>query len=87
MLYGASHPDPVSLKIGARELRHLLADGAALFDVKIGAEKSVPAILKDRQNHPVRDEVLHVDLLEVRLDEKIRPPWRSSSRGSRSRPA
>jgi len=71
VLYGASHPDPVALKIGSRELRHLLSDGSALFDVKIGAERSVPAILKDRQNHPVRDEVMHVDFLEVRLDEKI----------------
>ena len=71
VLYGASHPDPVSLKVGERELRHLLVDGSALFDVKIGAEKSVPAILKDRQDHPVRDEVMHVDFLEVRLDEKI----------------
>ena len=71
VLYGASHPDPVALKIGARELRHLLVDGSALFDVAIAGQKSVPAILKDRQNHPVRDEVLHVDFLEVRLDEKI----------------
>ncbi len=71
VLYGASHPDPVALKVGALELRHLLVDGSALFDVKIGGEKSVPAILKDRQNHPVRDEVVHVDFLEVRLDEKI----------------
>jgi len=71
VLYGASHPDPVSLKVGALELRHLLVDGSALFDVKIGGEKSVPAILKERQNHPVRDEVVHVDFLEVRLDEKI----------------
>jgi large subunit ribosomal protein L25 len=71
VLYGASHPDPVALKVGALELRHLLVDGSALFDVKIGAEKSVPAILKERQDHPVRDEVVHVDFLEVRLDEKI----------------
>ena len=71
VLYGATHMDPVSLKVGARELRHLLADGAALFDVQIGSEKSVPAILKERQNHPVRDEVMHVDFLEVNLDEKI----------------
>jgi large subunit ribosomal protein L25 len=71
VLYGASHPDPVSLKVGALELRRLLADGASLFDVKIGTHKSVPAILKDRQDHPVRGDVLHVDFLEVRLDEKI----------------
>ena len=71
VLYGATHMDPVSLKVGARELRHLLADGSALFDVKIGAEKSVPAILKDRQDHPVRGDVMHVDFLEVNLKEKI----------------
>jgi large subunit ribosomal protein L25 len=71
VLYGASHPDPVSLKVGALNLRRLLVDGSALFDVKIGDHKSVPAILKDRQNHPVRDEVMHVDFLEVRLDERI----------------
>ena len=71
VLYGASHPDPVSFKVGARELRNMLADGSALFDVKIGSEKSVPVILKDQQNHPVRGELMHVDFLEVRLDEKI----------------
>ena len=31
----------------------------------------MPVIVKDQQIHPVRDEVMHVDLLEVRLDEKI----------------
>lgn len=71
VLYGASHPDPVSLKVGVLELRRLLAEGAALFDVKIGSDRSVPVILKDRQDHPVRGDVMHVDFLEVRLDEKI----------------
>jgi large subunit ribosomal protein L25 len=28
-------------------------------------------IVKDQQLHPVRGEVMHIDLLEVRLDEKI----------------
>lgn len=71
VLYGASHPDPVSLKVEALDLKRLLAKGAALFDVKIGGEKSVPVILKDQQLHPVRADVMHVDFLEVRLDEKI----------------
>jgi len=71
VLYGASHPDPVSLKVGALDLRRLLAKGAALFDVEIGGEKKVPVILKDQQLHPVRADVMHVDFLEVRLDEKI----------------
>ena len=42
--------------------------GAAM---KIGGEKTGPAIVKDRQLHPVRDEVVHIDFLEVNLKEKI----------------
>lgn len=71
ILYGGSHDEPVSFKVGDRELRRVLIDGSALIDVEIGGEKSVPAILKDRQLHPVRDEVMHVDFLEVNLKEKI----------------
>jgi large subunit ribosomal protein L25 len=72
VLYGATHDETVSFKVGDRDLRRILVDGSALIDVEIGGEKSVPAILKDRQLHPVRDEVMHVDFLEVNLSEKIR---------------
>ena len=71
VLYGATHDEPVSFKVGDRDLRRVLVDGSALIDVEIGGEKSVPAILKDRQLHPVRDEVMHIDFLEVNLKEKI----------------
>ena len=71
VLYGGGNGDSVSFKVDARELRHLLVGGAALFDVKVGNGKSRPVIVKDQQLHPVRDELLHIDLLEVRLDEKI----------------
>lgn len=74
VLYGGSHDETVSFKVGDRELRRIMVDGSALIDVEIGGEKSVPAILKDRQLHPVRDEVMHVDFLEVNLTEKIRAP-------------
>jgi large subunit ribosomal protein L25 len=71
VLYGGSDGDSVSFKVGARELRHVLVDGSALFDVKFGGGEARPVIVKDQQYHPVRDELLHIDLLEVRLDEKI----------------
>lgn len=74
VLYGGSHDEPVSFKVGDRELRRVMIDGSALIDVEIGGEKSVPAILKERQLHPVRDEVTHVDFLEVNLTEKIHAP-------------
>jgi large subunit ribosomal protein L25 len=72
VLYGGSHQEAVAFKVNDRELRRVLVDGSALIDVQIGSEKTVPAILKDRQLHPVRDEVTHVDFLEVNLTEKIR---------------
>ncbi len=71
VLYGATHDEPVAFKVGDHALRRILVDGAALIDVEIGGEKSVPVILKDRQLHPVRDEVVHIDFLEVNLKEKI----------------
>jgi large subunit ribosomal protein L25 len=71
VLYGGSHEEGVTFQVGTRELRRILVDGSALIDVKIGKEKTVPAILKDRQLHPVRDEVTHIDFLEVNLKEKI----------------
>jgi large subunit ribosomal protein L25 len=71
VLYGGSHDETVTFKVGQRELRSVLVDGSALIDVKIGGEKPVPAIIKDQQIHPVRGEVMHIDFLEVNLDEKI----------------
>jgi large subunit ribosomal protein L25 len=74
VLYGGSDGDSVSFKVNALELRHTLADGSALLDVTVDGGKARPVIVKDQQFHPVRDELLHIDLLEVRLDEKIQSP-------------
>jgi large subunit ribosomal protein L25 len=68
---GTGQENATSFKVDARELRHVLVDGSALIDLKIEGKTALPVIVKDRQLHPVRDEVIHIDLLEVRLDEKI----------------
>jgi large subunit ribosomal protein L25 len=71
VIYGGGNGDAVSFKVDSRQLRHTLVDGSALFDVKVGNGKARPVIVKEQQFHPVRDELLHIDLLEVRLDETI----------------
>jgi large subunit ribosomal protein L25 len=71
VIYGGSD-DTLSFKVNSRVLRAVLVDGAALFDVQVNGGAARPVIIKDQQYHPVRDELLHIDLLEVRLDEKIR---------------
>ena len=67
---GTGQEDATSFKVNARALRHVLVDGSALIDLKVDG-KTLPVIVKDRQLDPVRDEIIHIDLLEVRLDEKI----------------
>ena len=70
IVYGGGDGDALSFKVDSRVLRQVLVDGSALIDLEVGG-KTLPVIVKDQQLHPVRDEVMHIDLLEVRLDEKI----------------
>jgi large subunit ribosomal protein L25 len=73
VVYGGADGGSTSFKVDARALRQVLVDGSALIDLKIDG-KVRPVIVKDQQLHPVRDHPLHIDLLEVRLDEKIQAP-------------
>ena len=70
VIYGAGS-DSISFKVDSRRLRGVLAEGHALFDVEIDGSGRLPVIVKDQHRHPVRGQVLHLDLLKVRLDEKI----------------
>ena len=71
VVYGGSDGGCTSFKVGTRDLRSALVAGSAVLDLEIAGGKSLPVIVKDQQRHPVRDEIIHLDLLEVRLDEKI----------------
>ncbi len=71
VLYGGDDGRAISFKVGSRDLRSALHDGSAVLDVQIGGGKSRPVIVKEQQLHPVRGDLLHIDLLQVRLDEKI----------------
>jgi len=61
----------VSFKVDGRRLRAVLAEGHALFDLEVDGGGRQPVIVKDQQRDPVRGIVQHLDLLRVRLDEKI----------------
>jgi large subunit ribosomal protein L25 len=70
VVYGID-ADCVSFKVDARQLRSVLAEGHALFDVELDGGGRQPVIVKDQHRDPVRGRVMHIDLLRVRLDEKI----------------
>src|SRR6478672_6370391 len=70
VVYGASDGSAVSFAADARELRRVLVGSGALIDLKVAGDTR-PVILKDMQQHPVRGDLMHVDFVQVRLDEKI----------------
>ena len=63
--------DARPFQVSEREVRTLLAEGAALFDLEIEGGKAVPVVVKEQQLHPVRGSLQHIDLQEVKLDEAI----------------
>jgi large subunit ribosomal protein L25 len=71
VVYGGTDGECITFKVNALQLRHVLVEGSALIDLKVGSDKVRPVIVKEQQRHPVREELIHIDLLEVRLDEKI----------------
>jgi large subunit ribosomal protein L25 len=60
-----------AFQAGEREIRAVLAGGQALFDLEVEGSKAVPVVVKEQQLHPVRGNLQHIDLQEVKLDEAI----------------
>jgi len=70
VIYGGGD-EPLSFQVRERELRHALADAGAVMDLTVEGGPSGPVVLKELVRHPVNGATVHVDLLRVRLDEKI----------------
>src|SRR3954467_4964416 len=66
---GGSEATP--FQVSEREVRGVIAEGAALFDLSIDGAKARPVVVKEQQLHPVRGTLRHIDLQEVNLKEAI----------------
>ena len=69
VLYGRDLA-PVPFAVDARELRHALARAGAVVELAVDGQ-ATPAVVKDTQRHPVRNEITHIDLLRVDLNKPI----------------
>jgi len=78
--------DARAFQVAEREVRTVLAEGAALFDLEIEGAKSVPVVVKEQQLHPVRGSLQHIDLQEVKLDEEIQAEVALELEGAESAP-
>ena len=65
--------DPLAVDIDRRELRAALSGAAGLNTIlDLTVEGAVyPSLIKDIQRHPVRRTVLHVDFIQVNLNEEV----------------
>jgi large subunit ribosomal protein L25 len=70
VIYGGD-AEPSHFSVDARILRNTLAHSGAILDVSIDDAKASPVIVKDLQRHPVRGEIMHVDLVRVNMNETI----------------
>lgn len=70
VVYGGGE-DPVSFSVDTRDLRLALAAGGAVIDLTVEGAGSSPVVLKVLDRHPVSGETTHIDMLRVRLDQKI----------------
>jgi large subunit ribosomal protein L25 len=70
VLYGGAG-EPVAFAVAERVLRHALAAKGAVLELSIDGGAGTPAVLKDSQRHPVRGEIMHIDLLRVDLNVAI----------------
>jgi large subunit ribosomal protein L25 len=66
---GGSEARP--FQVNDREVRNVLVHGGALIDLEIEGAGSVPVVIKEEQRDPVRGNLIHLDLQEVKLDEEI----------------
>jgi large subunit ribosomal protein L25 len=63
--------EATAFQVAERDVRGVIAEGAALFDISIDGAKARPVVIKEQQLHPVRGTLRHIDLQEVKLDEAI----------------
>jgi large subunit ribosomal protein L25 len=69
VLYGLDK-DPTPISVQPADLRLVLIDNSALFNVELEGEQ-VPVLIKQADRHPVRGNVTHVDFLRVDLTQPI----------------
>jgi large subunit ribosomal protein L25 len=70
VVYGGDG-EPSHFSVDARILRNTLAHSGAILDVSIDGGTASPVLVKDVQRHPVRGEIVHVDLLRVNMNVAI----------------
>jgi large subunit ribosomal protein L25 len=70
-VYYAHDQKTVSLSVNAHTLSRLLQQEVNILNIVFPDGKTKKSIIRDLQKDPVTDQLLHIDFLGIKLDEKI----------------
>jgi large subunit ribosomal protein L25 len=74
VVYGAGGPViPISVDpVGIREILHSESGHNAIFTLQVRGKAPARAMIRDWQSEPIRGGLLHVDLVRIALDAKLK---------------
>jgi len=72
-IYG-SHVESQSIQVSTEELRHVLKTAGRndIVYLRLDGDEPRPTFVRDVQQNPVTDAILHVDFLQISLREKVK---------------
>ena len=74
VVYGAGKA-PVPVSVSPKDIVKILNSGAGgntIFDLNITGQENTPVMLKDWQNDPLKENLLHVDFIRIDLSQRLR---------------
>ncbi|MDR3717928.1 MAG: 50S ribosomal protein L25 [Bryobacteraceae bacterium] len=74
VVYGIGK-DPVAISVSPKDIVKILnsaTGGNTIFTLDIADAEKAPVMLKDWQNHPLKENLLHVDFLRIDLSKRLR---------------
>jgi large subunit ribosomal protein L25 len=74
VVYGTGK-EPVAVSVSPKDIVKILnsaAGGNTIFNLDITGAETTAVMLKDWQNHPLKENILHVDFLRIDLAKRLR---------------
>jgi large subunit ribosomal protein L25 len=74
VLYGAGH-DAVAVEVDPKHISRILFSETGhntIFDVSLGEQAAVKAMIVDWQREPIKDQLIHIDLKRIAMDKTLR---------------
>jgi large subunit ribosomal protein L25 len=74
VLYGAGH-DAVAVEVDPKQISRILFSETGhntIFDVDLGDQSAVKAMIVDWQREPIKDLLIHIDLKRIAMDKPLK---------------